>query len=118
MNIKKYIENKPWGKFEQYCLNKKSTVKILYLNPKESISLQYHKNREEFWKIIKGSAKITINKKITNAKVEDEFFINKKALHRAEGGKNGAQILEISFGHFNEKDIIRIEDKYKRIQNK
>jgi mannose-6-phosphate isomerase-like protein (cupin superfamily) len=99
-------------------LNKKCTVKILYLNPKEALSLQYHNNREEFWKIIKGSAKITINKKITNAKIKDEFFISKKALHRAQGGKNGAQILEISFGNFNEKDIIRIEDKYKRIINK
>ena len=116
MNIKKYAEKRPWGKFEQYCLNQKCTVKILYLNPKKTLSLQYHKNREEFWKIIKGTAKITINKKITQAKEGDEFFIAKKALHRAEGGKNGAEILEISFGNFNEKDIIRIKDKYKRIK--
>jgi mannose-6-phosphate isomerase-like protein (cupin superfamily) len=115
MNIKKYIEKKPWGKFEQYCLNKKCTVKILYLNPKEALSLQYHNNREEFWKIIKGTAKITINKKTMSSKEGDEFFVSIKDLHRARAGKNGAQILEISFGNFNEKDIIRIEDKYKRI---
>jgi mannose-6-phosphate isomerase-like protein (cupin superfamily) len=113
--MEKYVEKRPWGKFEQYCRNQKCTVKILYLNPNEEFSLQYHKNREEFWKIIDGTAKIIIQKKITRANKGDEFFISKKDLHRAKAGKSGAKILEISFGNFNEKDIIRIKDKYKRI---
>jgi len=113
--MKKYIVNRPWGRFERYCLNQKCTVKILFLKPNEELSLQYHKNRNEFWKIIKGKVKVNINKKILKAKEGDEFFITKKQLHRASAGKNAVEILEISFGNFNEKDNIKIEDKYKRI---
>ncbi|MCX6723067.1 MAG: phosphomannose isomerase type II C-terminal cupin domain [Candidatus Staskawiczbacteria bacterium] len=114
--MKKYIENKPWGRYERYCLNQKCTVKILFLQPNSELSLQYHKNRNEFWKIVKGTGKITIGKKIVNAKEGDEFFVVRKTLHTIKAGKNGVDVLEISFGNFNEKDIIRIKDKYKRIK--
>ena len=40
---------KPWGSFDQYTLNERSTVKILTINPGASTSLQSHKHRREFW---------------------------------------------------------------------
>ena len=49
--MKKYKEKRPWGGFEQFTINEKSTVKILTLLPRQKFSLQYHKKRKEFWLI-------------------------------------------------------------------
>ena len=112
---KTFIMEKPWGKFEQFTHNEISTVKILTVKPEEHLSLQYHHKREEFWRVIKGKLIVTIGDKKINAKEGDEFFIPKEAKHTAEGiGEEEAKILEISYGEFDEEDIVRLEDKYGR----
>lgn len=113
--MRKYSEKRPWGKFEQYTKNEICTVKILTILPGQKLSLQKHLNRSEFWKILKGRPIITIDKKTIKAKEGEEFFIPKKTIHRIGAGSLEAQFLEISFGKFDEKDEIRIEDKYERI---
>jgi len=50
----------PWGVFEQFCLNKKVTVKILTIKKNQEISLQKHSKRNEFWRIISGKGQIII----------------------------------------------------------
>lgn len=115
--MKKHSERRPWGGFERFTFNEKSTVKILTIKPKQKFSLQYHKNRSEFWKILDNDVKITLGKKTFKAKKGKEIFIPRKTLHRAEALSKTAHILEISFGKFNEKDIIRIEDDYRRLKN-
>ena len=112
--MKKYSEKRPWGKFERFCQNESCTVKILFIEPNEELSLQKHKKRDEFWKIIQGRPEVEIGDKIIKAKPDDEFFIPKKTKHRLKAGKEPAKVLEISFGVFNEKDEIRLEDKYHR----
>lgn len=113
--MKTYKEKRPWGSFQTLTKEKKSTVKILTLKPKQRFSLQYHKHREEFWLLLDNPMKITIGKKTFRAKKGDTFFVKKKQLHRAQALKKQARILEISFGKFNEKDIVRLEDDYNRI---
>ena len=110
----KYKEERPWGNFEQYCHNEKCTVKIISVNPNEKLSLQYHHHRDEFWKIIEGKAKIVLGEETLNGKKGDEFFIPKKSKHRIMTEKSNVKIMEISFGKFDENDIVRLEDKYKR----
>ena len=112
--MKKYLEKRPWGKFERFCLNELCTVKLHFITPGEEFSLQSHNNRSEFWKIIRGQGEITVGEEVKEAKKDDEFFIDKKVKHRAKAGKEGIEILEISFGEFDEKDEIRFEDKYNR----
>ena len=43
------IVKRPWGYFNQFVKNKKCTVKILEIMPKQELSLQYHKKRKEMW---------------------------------------------------------------------
>ena len=112
--MNKYFEKRPWGNFEQFCKNKVCTVKIIAVNPGEELSLQYHHHRDEFWKIIFGSAKIIINKQVINGKKEDEFFIPQGTKHRIRAEDAAVKILEISFGKFSEEDIVRLKDKYGR----
>ncbi len=107
--MNKYSENRIWGKFEKFCENENCTVKILFIEPNKEISLQYHHQRDEFWKIIQGKAKVWIDDKIIDAKENDEFFITKKTKHKVRAKSELVKILEISFGKFDEKDIIRIK---------
>src|SRR3712207_7548000 len=61
--MKIYSENRPWGKFEKFHENKPCTVKLIYVNANSRLSLQYHKKRSEFWKVIKGTAMVEIDGK-------------------------------------------------------
>ena len=110
------LVKKPWGCFEQFTLNKLSTVKILTVKKEKRFSLQFHKNREEFWRILSGRAIITIGKKRVKAKKGDEFFIKRNQNHRIESIGEDLEVLEIAYGKFDEKDIVRLEDDYGRIK--
>ncbi len=112
--MKKRIVKKPWGLEEHFVLNKKISAKILVINPKQAISVQYHKKRSEFWKILEGSCKIKKGNKNIKAKKGDEFYFPKKTIHSIQAYSKKVKILEISFGKFEEKDIVRLEDKYGR----
>jgi len=111
--MKKKVDKRPWGQFERFTLNEISTVKILSIKPKKRTSLQKHKHRTEFWKIIEP-CKVWISNKKISAKKNDEFKIKPGQLHRLEGLSKEGKVLEISFGKFDEKDIVRIEDDFGR----
>lgn len=113
-NMKTIVVKKPWGQFDQFTHNELSTVKVISINPDNLLSLQYHKNRSEFWRILSGHPLVTIGEKSTIAKPGDEFTVAKMEKHRLEAKDDAVQILEISSGDFDENDIIRIEDKYGR----
>ena len=106
---------RPWGDFRQFTLNEISTVKIITIKAGESLSLQYHNHRDEFWKILEGQPEVTIDDKIIQANEGDEFNISKKENHRIKAGDKGVKFLEIASGKFDENDIIRLEDKYGRV---
>jgi mannose-6-phosphate isomerase-like protein (cupin superfamily) len=112
--MKKFKETRPWGGYERFTLNEKSSVKILTIKPKQKFSLQYHKKRREFWRFLDNPAKVTLGKKTIKAKKGDEFLIPIKTNHRIEAYNKPVRVLEISLGIFNEKDIVRLEDKYGR----
>jgi mannose-1-phosphate guanylyltransferase/mannose-1-phosphate guanylyltransferase/mannose-6-phosphate isomerase len=105
---------RPWGEFERFTLNEQTTVKIISVKPNEAFSLQTHAHRKELWRILSGSGVVTIGETKTDAKPGSSFSIEPGIKHRAEGGPEGLQFLEIAFGEFDESDITRLEDKYGR----
>ena len=105
---------KPWGKFEQYSHNEKSTVKIISVHEGGILSLQSHENREELWVALDEGLTAIINGKEVLLAKGQTAFIPKKTKHRIKASKD-ARFLEISFGEFDENDIIRYEDKYNRV---
>lgn len=107
-------EERPWGNFERFTLNEKTTVKIITVNEGESISLQTHENRDEFWRVLKGSGVIRIGDTDHAAHEGSQFFCPRKSEHRVTGGAGGTTFLEIAFGDFDEGDIKRLEDRYGR----
>jgi len=106
---------RPWGNFRQFTKNESSTVKIITVNPNETLSLQNHKNRSEFWHIINGSGKVEIGEVKKDTKAGDEHEIETGEKHRLSAGSDGMQVLEIAIGDFDESDIVHYEDKYGRV---
>ena len=109
-----FAEKRPWGRFERYTLNEACTVKLVYLDGDKRLSMQYHNNRSEFWKVIKGPVKVQLGNETMTLQVGESVTIPKKAIHRLIGAGSDAIILEISRGEFDESDIIRLEDDFKR----
>ena len=48
------IVNKPWGNYQIIDKGKNYLVKKIVVNPNSKLSLQSHKNRTEWWTIVKG----------------------------------------------------------------
>ena len=113
--MKIYSESRPWGKFEKFHENKSCTVKLIYVNANSRLSLQYHKKRSEFWKVIKGSAMVEIDEKTIILGEGETITIPRQARHRVLALESECIILEIAYGRFDENDIVRIEDDYQRV---
>lgn len=109
-----FTEERPWGSFRQFVLNRTCTVKILRIGANQAISKQSHSNRSEFWVILDDGIKVEIGGKTWLTKEGDELFIPKGSIHRLSSGRGG-RWLEISLGDFDENDYVRHEDKYGRI---
>ena len=106
---------KPWGNFEQYTHNHPSTVKIITVEPGGTLSYQYHNYRDELWVILDDGALVEIGYETTYPEPSDELFIPRRMAHRLSCvGERPVRVLEVSFGVFNEDDIVRIEDTYGR----
>ncbi len=107
------LVKKPWGNFKQFTLNELSTVKILEVNPNQILSLQKHKKRDEMWYFLtEGYMQIGNTQK--KVKKGDIVKIRKGISHRLFAKKTKVLVLEISYGFFDENDIIRLEDRYGR----
>jgi len=110
---------RPWGKFDILAQNasKTVTVKLITINPNSRLSLQYHNKRSEDWTCLSGIATATIDGIETRLFQGNRIQIPIKVVHRLEAssGELGAQILEVAYGAFDEEDIVRIQDDYKRV---
>ena len=78
-------------------------------------SLQYHAHRWEFWRILKGTAEVELDHKTSLMAEGENVIIPCGCKHRVKAVNDACVILEISYGKFDENDIIRIEDDYCRI---
>jgi mannose-1-phosphate guanylyltransferase/mannose-6-phosphate isomerase len=105
---------KPWGGFVQYALNERVTVKILTVEPGHELSLQRHRMRDELWVVLDEGAEVRVGDRELRPGVGEEVWIPRGTLHRLRAGENRVRVLEISFGHFDEGDIERLQDRYGR----
>lgn len=104
---------RPWGKYSVV-----GKTKLITMNPGKRISLQYHRDRDEFWDIIKGYGTVTIDDDTILAEEGKKFTIPKGVVHRVEAGDDGLIFLEIATGDVLEEDIVRLDDDYDRINTK
>jgi mannose-1-phosphate guanylyltransferase/mannose-6-phosphate isomerase len=107
---------KPWGRFERYTHNILSTVKVITVERGGTLSLQYHHRRDELWVVLDSGALIEVGDAILRPSAGAKVFIPRTVQHRLSAvGDSPVRILEISFGEFEEDDIVRLEDVYGRV---
>ncbi len=109
------VDERPWGGFEQLCINEPCTVKIIWFEPGHRLSLQRHEQRDELWTVLDAELTVEIGEDAWSAQVGEKVWIPRGTLHRASNpGPAAARILEVAFGHFEECDIERLADDYSR----
>ena len=113
---KPYREQRPWG--EELWLTREheapAMVKIITVKPGETLSLLYHHRRDEFWLVLSGNGTAKIGGQSLKLENGSTCFIPRETRHRVSGGDTELVFLELAFGDFDEKDIVRLEDKYGR----
>ena len=79
-------------------------------------ALQTHEHRAEMWQVLDDAPMdITVGDRQWQAVKGELIWIPQGATHRmGNSGQTDARILEVGFGHFDEDDIVRLEDDYKR----
>lgn len=107
------LDKRPWGYENILTFNEVSTVKILNVKPNEELSLQKHRKRKEMWYFL-TSGYVQIGNKRNKVNAGNVILIPKGTPHRLYAKNKPVKVLEVSFGKFDEKDEIRMEDKYGR----
>lgn len=116
------VINKPWGNYKVIESAKDYQIKILTVNPNSRLSLQSHKNKSEFWYVLKGTASYHLEDEFAYLNTGFNLFIPHTKKHRLCNPTNEIlQVLEIQKSTNNEcileTDIIRYEDDYGRIED-
>jgi len=110
-----FVDERPWGNFQQFVLNEAVTVKIITVNPGQRLSLQTHGHRDEMWQVLDVPLDLQIDDSTVAAKPGERVWVPRGARHRiANSGSEPGRLLEIAFGVFDEDDIERLEDDYDR----
>lgn len=107
--------SRPWGTFKQFANNEDCTVSLMSVLPGQRLSLQSHTGRAELWIVIDDGAIVQVGDDIHEYKTGDEIWIPANERHRLsnKGGKP-VRVLEVAFGNWQQEDIKRYEDDYKR----
>ncbi len=107
---------RPWGKYDSIDNGERYQVKCITVNPGEKLSLQMHHHRAEHWVVVSGTAKVTLDDKITLVTENESIYIPIGMTHALENpGKLPLEMIEVQSGSYlGEDDIVRFEDRYGR----
>jgi mannose-1-phosphate guanylyltransferase/mannose-6-phosphate isomerase len=107
---------RPWGWYRTLEQQDRSQTKRIVVYPGGQLSLQKHMHRAEHWVIVKGTAKVTVDDKVSELSENESIYIPRGAKHRLENpGRIDLEVIEVQTGSYlDEDDIIRFEDVYNR----
>lgn len=110
------LVERPWGSFKQYANNRDCTVSLMTVRPGQRLSLQSHTGRAELWIIIDDGAIVQVGDSIREHRAGDEIWIHPNEKHRlcCNANVRPVRVLEVAFGNWQQEDIQRYEDDFKR----
>ena len=109
--------DKPWGYELIWAETEDYVGKILFVKAGESLSLQFHRQKDESWLVHSGRASIEMaapGEKLPQAEIVGAgavFRIKPGTVHRVTGVED-TTIIEVSTPHL--EDVVRLEDRYGR----
>jgi mannose-6-phosphate isomerase len=109
--------DKPWGWELIWAHADEYVGKILFVKAGESLSLQFHRQKDESWLVQSGRARLELG--AAGAAILNEEIIGSGATFRFRPGTvhrvtalEDTTILEVSTPHLD--DVVRLEDRYGR----
>lgn len=112
------IFSRPWGFYKTTILNDLFQSKVINILPGQSLSLQSHHRREEYWIVVNGEGVATIGSSEKPVSPGVSLFIPKDCKHRLVNTSTTEPIIiiEVQIGdYFGEDDIVRYADSYNRL---
>ncbi len=111
-----YVEHRPWGSFKVLGDFEDCKIKRLDVLPRQRLSLQSHQHRTEYWVVVNGIARVTLDAEVLTLTAGDSVVIPRLAKHRMENiGNEMVSVIEVQLGaSFAEDDIVRYADDYQR----
>jgi mannose-6-phosphate isomerase len=110
------LVTRPWGDFKQFAHNEEVTVSLMVVQPEQRLSLQSHTARAELWIVLDEGATVQIDDEITHPHAGDEIWIPAQSKHRLSSQGNVVRVLEVAFGNWQQDDITRYDDDYRRLE--
>ena len=110
---------KPWGYELIWALTDDYCGKILFVKAGESLSLQFHREKDESWLVHTGRAQLEIGApgdKTPNSEIVGPgaaFRIRPGTIHRVKALED-TTIVEVSTPQL--EDVVRLDDKYGRVE--
>jgi len=107
---------RPWGWYERLAHGTRFQVKRIMVKPGGRLSLQSHHHRAEHWVVVAGTARVTVDDRVSLLGENQSVYIPLGATHRLENpGKLDLHLIEVQSGaYLGEDDIQRYEDVYAR----
>jgi mannose-6-phosphate isomerase len=109
--------DKPWGHELIWSLTDRYCGKILCVRAGESLSLQFHREKDESWYVIDGRAELELGaagQSMLNSEIVaagSAFHFPPGTVHRVRAIED-TRILEVSTPEI--EDVVRLEDSYGR----
>jgi mannose-6-phosphate isomerase len=109
--------DKPWGYELIWALTNVYCGKVLFVRAGHSLSLQFHREKDEAWYIQSGRAKLELGQAGERALSEEVisagacFHYPPGTVHRLTALED-TTVLEVSTPHLD--DVVRLDDEYGR----
>ncbi len=109
--------DKPWGSELIWAHSEDYAGKILFVRAGQSLSLQFHKVKDESWYILEGRARLELGKAGESLIEEsvvgpgEAFRFRPGTVHRVTALED-TRVLEVSTPQLD--DVVRLEDRYGR----
>jgi mannose-6-phosphate isomerase-like protein (cupin superfamily) len=109
--------DKPWGHEVIWALTAEYCGKILFVRAGESLSLQFHNEKDESWYVLDGRAELelgAVGQTMLNSEIVGPgaaFHFVPGTVHRVRAVED-TRILEVSTPQID--DVVRLEDSYGR----
>ena len=108
---------KPWGHELIWAKTTAYAGKILFVRAGESLSLQFHREKDESWYVLEGRAELElgdVGQAVTKMEVVaagGAYRFPPGTVHRIRALED-TRVLEVSTPHLD--DVVRLEDEYGR----
>ena len=108
---------RPWGHFTVLERGEGYLIKTITVEPRQRLSVQSHRHREEHWVILKGKASVLKGESEIILAKGHSIDILQNEIHSLQNPSDETLvILEVQKGDIlSEDDIIRYKDIYGRV---